>query len=90
MDGMIVDNVDYHYRAWEKFCHGIGYKYEQGDSRCWSGNTNREIFGKIPGRKPAPEVPMPTAKEVEAGEVFPGEYKKKFNVIRPKTYEIIG
>jgi hypothetical protein len=29
------------------------------------------------------EVPVPTAKEVEAGEVFQGEYKKKFKVIRP-------
>ena len=49
MDGVIVDNAEYHYRAWEAFCSQKGFAYERGDSRYWFGNTNREILARITG-----------------------------------------
>lgn len=66
MDGVIVDNAEYHYDAWEEFCRRKGYEYRRGDSRYWFGNTNREILEKVMGRKPTPEEVAALGEEKEA------------------------
>lgn len=66
MDGVIVDNAEYHYHAWEEFCTRKGYNYQRADSRYWFGNTNREILEKIMDRKPSPEEIRELGEEKEA------------------------
>jgi beta-phosphoglucomutase family hydrolase len=66
MDGVIVDNAEYHYGAWEEFCHRKRFDYARGDSRYWFGNTNREILGKILGREASPEELRNLGEEKEA------------------------
>lgn len=51
MDGVIVDNAEHHYKAWEEFCKREGLPYARGASRYWFGNTNREILRKVYGRE---------------------------------------
>jgi len=51
MDGVIVDNASYHYRAWEEFCSQEGLTYRRGEARYWFGNTNRMILEKLFDRK---------------------------------------
>ncbi|MDF1571624.1 MAG: HAD family phosphatase [Bacteroidales bacterium] len=66
MDGVIVDNAECHYHAWEEFCRRKGYNYQRADSRYWFGNTNREILEKIMDRKPSPEEIRELGEEKEA------------------------
>ncbi len=51
MDGVIVDNSEYHYRAWEIFCEKEGYTYSREGARYWFGGTNQDILEKVYKRK---------------------------------------
>ncbi len=59
MDGVIVDNRDFHFRAWEEFAHTHGLPFDAGHFKDnLFGRVNRDIlrglFGvELPGEKAA-------------------------------------
>ncbi len=50
MDGVIVDNDIYHFRAWGELCKNYGLDVSPDEVKSWFGNTNsmilRSLFGK--------------------------------------------
>jgi beta-phosphoglucomutase len=50
MDGVIVDNDVYHFRAWGELCKNYGIQVSDEEVRSWFGNTNpmiiRNLFGE--------------------------------------------
>ena len=40
MDGVIVNNDVYHFRAWGELCLKYGLNIGQDEVRSWFGNTN--------------------------------------------------
>jgi len=51
MDGVIVDNAAFHFEAWAGFCSKKGLPFDREEFNNWFGSTNREILGKLLGRK---------------------------------------
>jgi len=49
MDGVIVDNDIYHFRAWGELCDSYGLTVDQKDIKSWFGNTNPMILKKLFG-----------------------------------------
>ena len=49
MDGVIVDNDVYHFRAWEELCKKYGLDVSSEEVKSWFGNTNAMILRKLFG-----------------------------------------
>ncbi len=49
MDGVIVDNDVYHFRAWGELCGNYGLDVSQDEVKSWFGNTNPMILRKLFG-----------------------------------------
>lgn len=96
MDGVIVDNAEHHYKAWEIFCKREGLPYERGASRYWFGNTNREILRKVFGRdldadevKEKGEAKEKIYRELIADELAPVKgLKSLLNEMHKKGYRV--
>lgn len=86
MDGVMVNNKDYHFQAWREFAavHGLEFDEENFRNRLF-GRVNREILKGLFGRDiPAAEAAA-MAREKEAlyrrlydGHVLPAEGLRKF------------
>lgn len=51
MDGVIVDNGDFHYRAWKKFCENNNIAFSQEKFRkVFFGRTNEQVLPVLFGR----------------------------------------
>jgi beta-phosphoglucomutase len=55
MDGVLVDNVRIHVRAWQAFGREIGGEFSSGDIRSLFGQRNREILKNLTGHRIADE-----------------------------------
>jgi beta-phosphoglucomutase family hydrolase len=49
MDGVIVDNDVYHFRAWGELCQNYGLKVSMDEVKSWFGNTNAMILKNLFG-----------------------------------------
>jgi beta-phosphoglucomutase len=49
MDGVIVDNDVYHFRAWGELCNSYGLSVDKEDIKSWFGNTNSMILKRLFG-----------------------------------------
>jgi len=49
MDGVIVDNDIYHFRAWGELCKNYGLEVSQDEVKTWFGNTNPMILKRLFG-----------------------------------------
>lgn len=49
MDGVIVDNDIYHFKAWEVLCTNYGLNTSPEEVKSWFGNTNPMILRKLFG-----------------------------------------
>jgi len=49
MDGVIVDNDEYHFRAWGELCTRYGLHVSQEEVKSWFGNTNSMILKNLFG-----------------------------------------
>jgi beta-phosphoglucomutase len=49
MDGVIVDNDVYHFRAWGELCNNYGLDVTPHEVKSWFGNTNRMILKHLFG-----------------------------------------
>ena len=47
MDGVIVDNSEYHYKAWMEFASRHGFNITQNDVKSWLGNTSRMVINRL-------------------------------------------
>jgi beta-phosphoglucomutase len=51
MDGVLVDNFSFHLDAWEMFCANHGIQRDRKGLLAEFGGTNRDIFGRMFGKK---------------------------------------
>lgn len=54
MDGVLVDNTDYHVRAWKKFLEERGVNLSYKEARDFQGNKNVEILRRYLGKNLSP------------------------------------
>jgi beta-phosphoglucomutase len=47
MDGVIVDNARFHYKAWRKYAARLGKEVSFDEVKSWFGSTNDIILGKL-------------------------------------------
>ncbi len=70
MDGVLTDNAEFHYGAWEAYCKGKGLSYRRQDARYWFGQNNHEILERIYGR------PFTEEETVKEGEIKERIYRE--------------
>jgi beta-phosphoglucomutase family hydrolase len=77
MDGVIVDNDVYHFRAWGELCKNYGLNVSPEVVKSWFGNTNhmilRNLFGDTVDDKQV--VNMGNEKEILYREIYKNDIK---------------